>query len=195
MNNFLSGIFVGIILMIVSITVVLLFWGVVPATNFLETRGYTIIPPVPKLLITNVSLANSGKVVITDSDKKYLTPGSEGFIKVTVKNEGGKAENVRVNFRFLDPNDEDAVNHCLPALQKSRPGEILEAPGDLRFVNPLVALKELDNGERDFWGKIKVGGGSSRYVCVEVQLNLRDDESGEYEEQTSKHFVLPIHRL
>ena len=184
--------------------------------QILESEGYKVSSPSPKLSITDVSLANALKKVIKDESKKYLPlngtlikdengkfrPLNEGFIKVTVNNERAKVKNVKIDFRFLDPNEKDAINHCLPELKESRPGEILEEAGDLHFVDspyPLkkelnLKLEELNNGEKDFWGKIKVSGGSPRYVCVEVQLNVQDDDSGEYEEQTSEHLVLRIHK-
>ena len=170
------------------------------AKDILESHGFEVIPPSPKLSITGVSLADSSKRVITDEDKRYLTPNSNGFIKATIRNDGGTAKNVTISFRFLDPDDENTVKYGQPILDKRIKGEkFKEASGDLNFVKSSRKTKELEhkvpelkNGTKEVYAKIDVGNVKSRYVCVEVELSVQDRESGKLEVRDSEHYVLLV---
>ncbi|MDE0684067.1 MAG: hypothetical protein OXI63_14205 [Candidatus Poribacteria bacterium] len=168
----------------------------------LESYGFEVIPPLPKLSITRVSLFDSFKRDITDEDKEYLTPNSNGFIKVTVKNEGGTAKNVTINFRFLAPDDEDAVKYGQPILDKRRRGEkFKEASKDLNFVDSLrkkgkkleYEIQELKKETKVVFAEIDVGNVKSRFVCVKVELSEQDKESSKFDVRDSEYYALFIY--
>ena len=173
------------------------------AKDILKSHDFEVIPPSPELSITGLSLADSSKRVITDEDEKFLKPNSNGFIKVTVKNDGGTAKNVTINFRFLDPDDEDAVKYGQPILDKLKKGEkFKEASKDLNFVIVKSSEKtkklrrtvpELKKGTKEVYTKIDVGNVKPRYVCVEVELSEQDRESGKLEVRDSEYYVLLVY--
>ena len=162
------------------------------AENILESHDFTVIHPLPKLSITDVFLADSSKNVITEDDKRYLTSNSHGFIKVSVKNDGRKTENVTINFRFLDPNDEAAKKYGQPLLDKLIKNQVLKGPEGLEFKD-LSQSQNIPPGPKNFYGRIDVKKVGRGYFCVEVELSVKDKESGETLVKDSEHYVLGIH--
>ncbi len=184
--------FFSILLIVVPIISILVYFRVDIGKLLLSGSDVVVEPLPPELSIEGLDLVDSDGKTVLKGNNEFIKPNSSGFIKAKIKNDGGPAEDVVINFKFLNPEDDTAKMHCLPKLNKLQEGEQLKEPKNLDFGESSLK-KKLENGTTELQTEIKVGKVTSRYVCIEVELSVENKEADQLDVKDSEHYVLLVY--